>query len=215
MRQLLFALLTACGGSSPAATPSSTVEAGGSVVTADVAPSGAPAASASSVAAKKCADTDLQSVRYEREYVGGAPDKPYNFIDRTMKAAVVACFEQIPPERRATGAAHAVVIEWPNKSFKGGRVGFDVFAGGGARNYPPRASDASFTECVTKAIPEQSPTWMTRDAENIRAIRLTVLAYTRGAASRYLGGSIGHSSGRGSGYGRGSGLPCPQPEIDE
>ncbi len=167
------------------------------------------ASASSPSASSRCDERDLETVRFEQEYVGVSSRPIYHASD-AVKAAVIACFEQLPSDRRSTGAVHAVTIEWPNRSFEGSSFGGLGLAGrgrGGGGDYPPKVSDDAFTACVSKVIPKESVSSSDRDASKIQAIKLTVLAYTRGAVDRYLTGAIGSVGTSSGGYGRAT-RPC-------
>lgn len=213
-RGLLVALLSACGGppnaSSPSPWPAESATPGAlatatMVASAPVAPAVAPSAPI------QCDERDLETVLVRREDVG-VFRKPDNSVDKRVRAGVIACFEEIPRERRSTDAVHAVTIEWDNSAFEGPALGgFGRGSGGGGGDYPPKVMDEAFTACVTKAVPRQVVSSIDPDASKIRAIKLTVLAYTRGAVNRHLIGGLG---GTGAGFGRAT-RPCERPDRDE
>lgn len=216
VRGLLLVVAAGCG-SSPNTSAPLAAEASPPAVTASAAPTAsAPLASAAptaSTAARQCGENDLDTVLFKREHVG-VSTKPGDYIDKRVKAAVIACFEEVPRDRRSTSAVHAVTLEWPNSGFQGGPPsGFGRgFGAGGGGDYPPKVMDEAFTACVTKAIPKENVSSLDPDGSKIQAIKLTVLAYTRGAANRHLTGTIGPSGS--GGFGRGQ-RPCQQPDREE
>lgn len=223
-RALLLVLLSACAGtpdpSSPMSSETATAVAGAASSAAAPAPVGslafasASSASGAASAPRQCDDRDLDTVLFERERVG-VNEKPDRYIDKKVKVAVIACFEEIPRDRRSTDAVHAVTLEWPNTGFQGSSSGDwgRGFGRGGGGDYPPKVKDDGFTACVTKAVPKEHVSSLHPEGSKISAIKLTVLAYTRGAVNRHLTGSIG-GGGQAAGFGRGS-RRCMQPDRDD